>query len=277
MPRIRNWAGAVLLVAATLLGLDAFWIEPARLVVHREELRLPQWPAPLSGLKVALISDLHVGSPYWPLEKLHDLVGRVNSERADVILLAGDYLINDVTFGTHVPALSIASELSQLRAPLGVIAVLGNHDWANDGPNVRAALEGAGIRVLDDEAIVLEFHGTSFCLLGLRDQYQRQRSAQAELNLARPGLPLLVLVHEPDIFAEFDQRPALTLAGHTHGGQVALPWIGRPIVPSNYGQRYAAGHIVEQGRHLFVTSGVGTSIVPVRFRVPPEIALLTLR
>ncbi|HET7540541.1 MAG TPA: metallophosphoesterase, partial [Polyangiaceae bacterium] len=95
--------------------------------------------------------------------------------------------------------------------------------------------------------------------------------------LALPGMPLIVLLHEPDLFANFDSRATLTLAGHTHGGQVDLPFLGRRIVPSRYGARYAAGHIVENGRHLFVTTGVGTSIIPVRFRVPPEIALLTLR
>ena len=275
--RFRKRALPVFLAVALALGLDAFWIEPSRLVVNRQELRIPNWPAALSGLRVALLSDLHVGSPFWDVPRLRELVTRVNDERPDLILLGGDYLINGVPFGTHVAIEPIAQELSQLRAPLGVIAVLGNHDWWNDAAHVRAAFEARGITVLDDEARRIDARGSSFCVLGLRDEYERKLSARRELDLALPGLPLIVLVHEPDIFAELDDRPSLVLAGHTHGGQVDLPLLGRRVVPSQFGQRFAAGHIVENGRHLFVTTGVGTSILPVRFRVPPEIALLTLR
>ena len=259
------------------LGVDAFFVEPARLVVNRQELRLPNWPAELAGVRVAFLSDLHVGSPHWPLSRLHELVQSVNAERPNLILLGGDYLINDVWFGNHVDAEPIAAELGQLRAPLGVFAVLGNHDWWNDGPRVRAALEAHGVGVLDDEVRRLHFNGRDLCLLGVRDETERLRSARKELELALPDMPLLVLVHEPDLFPFLDERATLTLAGHTHGGQVDLPLLGRRVVPSRFGARYAAGHIIENGRHLFVTSGVGTSIIPVRFRVPPEIALLTLR
>lgn len=270
-----------LLLALVVMGLglmlDAFWIEPSRLVVNRQELRLPGWPAPLAGLRVAFLADLHVGSPHWGIDHLRTLVARVNEEKPDLILLGGDYLINDIAFGTHVPADRIAIELTQLRAPLGVLAVLGNHDWWNDGQRVRAIFEAHGLTVLDDESRTIEARGSRFCVLGLRDEYFRSRSPAQELSLAPPGLPLLVVVHEPDIFAELDQRVSLTLAGHTHGGQVALPLLGRRIVPSRFGERYAAGHVVENGRHLFVTTGIGTSIVPVRFGVPPEFALLTLR
>lgn len=259
------------------LGVDAFFIEPARLVVNRQELRLPNWPAELAGVRVAFLSDLHVGSPHWGLSRLRELVQKVNAEQPELILLGGDYLINDIWFGEHVEAEPIALALAELRAPLGVFAVLGNHDWWNNGHQVRAAFEAHGITVLDDEVRRIHFKGKSFCLLGVRDETERLLSARKELDLALPGMPLLVLMHEPDLFADFDERATLTLAGHTHGGQVDLPLLGRRVVPSRFGSRYAAGQIVEGGRHLFVTSGVGTSIIPIRFRVPPEIALLTLR
>ena len=270
------WARRALLLLFGLglsLAVDAFWIEPARLVVNRQELQLPNWPSPLSGLRVALVSDLHVGSRHWGLTQLHELVARVNAEQPDLILLGGDYVVD----AQHVAAEPIAEDLGQLRAPLGVIAVLGNHDWWTNGPRIRTAFEAHGIGVLDDEARRVDARGESFCVLGLRDEYARNRSVSWQLSRALPGLPLLVLVHEPDVFHELGGQPSLTLAGHTHGGQVNLPWLGRLIVPSRFGQRYAAGHIVENGRHLYVTTGVGTSILPVRFGVPPEIALLTLR
>jgi uncharacterized protein len=277
---VQRWLRRVVVLAVVFgiaLGVDALFVEPARLVVNRQELKLPNWPAEMSGMRVAFLSDLHVGSPHWGLPRLHELVQRVNAEQPDLILLGGDYLINGVWFGNHVDAEPIALELGQLHAPLGVFAVLGNHDWWNDGPKVRAAFEAHGVTVLDDEVRRIHFKGKSVCLLGVRDETERQRSAQKELELALPGMPLLVLMHEPDLFDDFDDRATLTLAGHTHGGQVDLPVLGRRVVPSRFGPRYAAGHIVENGRHLFVTTGVGTSIIPVRFRVPPEIALLTLR
>ena len=270
-------AAAAALLILLSLAVYAVKIEPSRLVVNRQELTLAGWPAPLDGLKVALISDVHIGSPCWDLARLHDTVATINAQQPDLVLLAGDYSINGVWGGTWVPIEPIAAELGQLRAPLGVVSVLGNHDWWNDGRRTRAALEANGIKVLDDEVLHLSARGTSFELLGVADFEVRTRSARATLALAPAGAPLLALVHEPDIFADMDERALLTLAGHTHGGQVKLPLLGRPIVPSKYGQRYAAGHIVEQGRHLFVTTGLGTSIYPVRFGVPPEIALLTLR
>jgi predicted MPP superfamily phosphohydrolase len=275
-----RWASrilATLLVLLAALGGYATLIEPARLTVHRAELEVPHWPKALSGAKVALLSDLHIGSPFWDLSRLRELVTRVNAEQPDIVLLAGDYLINDIIGGHFVAIEPIADELAKLHAPWGVVAVLGNHDWWNDGAHVRSVLEQRGIRVLDDETLRIDARGSSFVVLGLADIEVRHRTPQEELALAPAGAPLLVLVHEPDVFARLDARASLTLAGHTHGGQVCLPLLGRLIVPSAFGQRYAAGQIVENGRHLFVTTGLGTSILPVRFGVVPEIALLSLR
>jgi predicted MPP superfamily phosphohydrolase len=122
-----------------------------------------------------------------------------------------------------------------------------------------------------------ETRGTSFFVLGLADEEWRKLTPRQELALVPPGVPLLVLAHEPDIFADLDSRVSLTLAGHTHGGQVRLPIIGAPVPHSCYGQRYLRGHVIENGRHLFVTTGIGTSVWPVRLGVPPEYVVLTLR
>ena len=241
---------------------------------------MPAWPRQLAGLKVALLADLHVGSPFWDLDALSRLVARTNAEKPDLVLLAGDYQINNLPGGTFVAAEPIAERLGALRAPLGVIAVLGNHDWWNEGERTRAAFRAHGIIVLEDETHQLQHGGQSFYVVGLADQLTRPSNPRAALGKVPSGSPTLLLVHEPDVFESLPRlglRPSLTLAGHTHGGQVWLPLLGRRVVPSDFGERYAYGHIVEEGRHLFVTSGVGTSILPVRFLVPPEIALLTLR
>lgn len=263
-----------------LLAFWACWIEPQRLVVNRPELRLPGWPGGLSGLKVALLADIHIGSPHWDVAALHKLVARTNAEAPDLVLLAGDYQINDVVGGSFVEVEPIAERLGKLRAPLGVFAVLGNHDWWNDGERTRRAFTQHGIRVLEEEAARIEHRGTALYVVGLADQMERVSTPARVLAQVPPGAPSIVFVHEPDVFETFPRlglSPSLTLAGHTHGGQVWLPLLGRRVVPSQFGERYAYGHVVENGRHLFVSSGVGTSIIPVRFLVPPEIVLLTLR
>ena len=167
--------------------------------------------------------------------------------------------------------------LRELKAPLGVYAVLGNHDWWLDGSRVRKALADKGIRVLENESVRLERKGNAFRLLGLADNMERSPETSGALKSVPASEPVIALIHEPDYFPSIPERIALTLAGHTHGGQVRLPLVGSLIVPSRYGQRYALGTIREGSKLLFVTTGIGTSIIPVRFGVPPEYALLTIR
>jgi predicted MPP superfamily phosphohydrolase len=257
--------------------LWAFVIEPRRLVTNPVELDIPRWHPEHAGLEVALLSDLHVGSPHWGVERMRELVERTNAEKPDLIVLAGDYMINELPFGTWIAPEPVAEVLGGLRAPLGVIAVLGNHDWYNDGDTLTEEFQERGIIVLENQIMPIEHRGRRFFVVGLADELTREQRIEETLARVPPGEPALVVVHEPDVFPRIDQRASLTVAGHTHGGQVQLPLLGRPIVPSKYGQRYAAGHVVEDGRHLFVTTGVGTSIYPVRLGVPPEICLLTLR
>lgn len=276
---IRPATIAKVIAALVPIGLAtwALLFEPARLVVRRVDLGVPHWRDEHAGLTVALLSDLHVGSPHWQLEDLRELVRKTNALHPDLVLLAGDYVIDGVKLGTRTAPEPIAHELAELRAPHGVIAVLGNHDWWNDGIRMQRALEANGIVVLENEVRRVERNGKAFYVAGVADLATREPRVGATLDAVPTGEPVIVLTHEPDIFPNVDERASLTLAGHTHGGQVRLPFFGRLVVPSDFGERFAAGHVVEEGRHLFVTTGVGTSILPVRFGVPPEIALLTLR
>jgi uncharacterized protein len=167
--------------------------------------------------------------------------------------------------------------LSHLAAPAGVFAVLGNHDWWLDAERVRGALEAVGIPVLEDSSRRVAWHNCHFWVAGVSDLWEGRHDIRAALENVPEDGPTLLFTHNPDIFPDVPPRVALTIAAHTHGGQVYLPGIGRPVVPSRFGERYAVGHIIEDRRHLFVSSGVGTSIIPVRFLVPPEISVLTLR
>jgi predicted MPP superfamily phosphohydrolase len=167
--------------------------------------------------------------------------------------------------------------LKDLRAPLGVYSVLGNHDWWWDGQRVRSGLEANGIKVLDDEVVEVKVRGISVWLAGLADLWTRPQHIDETIAKIPQGQPVIALTHNPDIFPRLPQRVPLMLAGHTHGGQIRFPIIGTVVEPSNFGQRYVRGHVFENNHHLFVTTGIGTSIVPIRFGVPPEIVLLTLK
>ena len=267
-------------------GAWGFWIEPASLVVREHRLEVPGWPEG-APLRIALLSDLHVGSPFNGPAKLRDIVRRTNDARPQIVLLAGDFVIHRVLFGDFVPPEAAAKTLRDLRAPLGVHAVLGNHDYALSRVRVREALDLAGIRVLEDEAVRIEADPgpgggppgeapPPFWLVGVSDFVRGPHDLARALAMVSGPSPVILFTHNPDLFPEVPERVGLTLAGHTHGGQVYVPLLGRPIVPSKYGSRYAAGLVIEHGRRLFVTTGLGTSIVPVRFLVPPEISLLTV-
>jgi len=262
--------------ALLFLGLWAFWWEPSSLQIVKESIALHPWHAEHDGLRIAVLSDLHVGSPHRSLANLKEIVAATNAERPDLIVVLGDLVIEGVVGGRFVEPEPIAADLAALHAPLGVIAVLGNHDWWYDGERVRRALEANHIPVLENQNMRLTYRGQSLWLCGLADLWTRGDRLAETLAEIHNDDPVIVLMHNPDLFPDMPARVSLTLAGHTHGGQVNFPIIGRPVVPSKFGQRYAYGLVEEDGRKLFVTSGIGTSIFPVRFRVPPEVVLLTL-
>jgi predicted MPP superfamily phosphohydrolase len=266
----------LLIFAGLALGVWAFGIEPGRLVTSESTIALPQWPAAFRQLRLAVISDLHAGAPHITPRQLERIVATTNAARPELVLLLGDFVTQDVLGGTFIPPETLAEKLKDLRASLGVVAVLGNHDWRYDGQRIRRALEQAGIRVLENEVMTVTRQGGALWLAGLSDYWMGRPDIPGTLGKITDDAPVIALTHNPDLFPRVPARVSLTLAGHTHGGQVNLPFVGRLIVPSDFGQRFARGHVQEEGRHLFVTSGIGTSILPVRFRVPPEIAIVTL-
>ena len=269
--RILLVAGCVLAV----LGLSAFWLEPASLTVVEERISLSG--AARGAVRIAILTDLHVGSPFNGIAKLREIVDRTNAATPDVVCILGDLVIQGVIGGRFVAPEDIGAELGRLRARVAVAGVLGNHDsWLNHD-RVRDALERNGIRVLEETAAKLATPAGPVWLAGISDLWTgRHDIATALAATADDGAPVILMTHNPDVFPLVPKRVALTLAGHTHGGQVRLPFLGRPIVPSRFGQRFAAGHVVEDGRHLFVATGLGTSILPVRFRVPPAVTMLTV-
>jgi predicted MPP superfamily phosphohydrolase len=277
-------------VSTTAYG---FGIEPERLKVTRYDLAPPQWPADFK-LKIAVIADLHACDPWMSLKRIEGIVAHTNALRPDITLLLGDYVAGHRKVTRFIPAEEWAAVLATLKAPLGVHAVLGNHDWWEDKDVQRAghglpiagrALESAGIPVYDNDAKRLSKDGRPFWLTGLGDQLaympaRRFRPVRrigvddlgATLAKVTGGAPVILMAHEPDIARRVPSRVALQLSGHTHGGQVRLAgW--SPISPS--GQELAYGHI-RKNCDVVVSGGLGCSIMPFRLGVPPEIVLVTL-
>lgn len=265
------------MVLAIGLGVWGFVIEPNRLVLREVDLPLSGWPASQPPLRVALLADLHAGAPFMSVEKFSQIVAETNAAAPDLILLLGDYVSHGVVGHFDVEPEAWAGTLANLSAPLGVFAVLGNHDWWFDGGRVRTVLENAGITVLDNQLVALEYRGAALQLVGIGDFWEGDPDIPGTLASATDTAPIVLMTHHPDVFPLVPARVALSVAGHTHGGQVNIPVVGRLVVPSAHGQRFAYGHINEQGRNLFVTAGIGTSILPVRFNQPPEIVILNIR
>lgn len=268
--------GASLLISV-LLVLWAIWIEPNRLTVNPVTLEIAGWPQGFENCKIVALSDLHVGSPHITLDKLRQVVRLTNEQNPDLIVLLGDYVIQGVIGGRFIAPESFVEVLKDLRAPLGVYAVLGNHDWWFGNERVTLAFERVGIRVLTNEAVALRRNGQILWLAGLGDYYMQLHDIEKTRRAVSTADPILAITHTPDIFLKLPPQVILTLAGHTHGGQVNLPLLGRRVVPSDYGEKYAIGLVEEGARRLFVSPGIGTSILPLRFRVPPEISVLTIR
>lgn len=275
----------------------AFGYEPRhRLAVTRYSISPENWPSGFK-LKLALVADVHACEPLMPAQRIESIVELTNGFGADAILLLGDYETNARFIDRPLMPGEWAPILAKLKAPLGVHAILGNHDYWDDPdvqrnsgrpPRGRLALEKAGVPVYENDVVRLTKDGRPFWLAGLADQLAyvnviddgtKRIAGLDDLDgtLARitDGAPVILMAHEPDIFPKVPERVALTVSGHTHGGQVRLfGW--SPIVPSAYGNRYAYGHVVEGSRHLVVSGGLGCSIMPVRFGVPPEVVVIEL-
>ena len=274
--RLRIVLASVVLLAACMV-FWGFFVEPNMLVVRHETIQISEWPRELDGLRIAVLADIHAGSAFIDERKLRLIVERTNELQPEMIVILGDFIAGNGRNANHIEPSVFAPILKELRAPLGVYSVLGNHDWWYGGLRVRPQLEQNGIKVLDNEVLRVDARGTSLWLAGLADLWTREQAVDETIAKVPDGAPLIALAHNPDIFPQLPARVPLLLAAHTHGGQVRFPFIGTVIQPSEYGQRYVRGHVIENGHHLFVTTGIGTSILPVRFGVPPEIVLVTVR
>jgi predicted MPP superfamily phosphohydrolase len=270
-----GFAVGIILLAYTYL------IEPARLVTKEVALAVPHWSRELNGFRIVAVSDLHGGSHTVTEERIRSLTEQINAQNPDIIVMLGDFVSqvhDDVPIKKRelkMPIETIARNLSGLKARYGVFVVIGNHDWWYDEGHCRQAFEEVGFTVLENQTKSIEINKQTVTILGIEDFWKREK-VEVDNVLAAVSSPenIIGITHNPDSFDQTPESLSILLAGHTHGGQVRFPLFGAPIVPAN--KDYTAGHVVKDGRHLFVTTGIGTSGLPFRFRVPPEIVVLTL-
>lgn len=290
---MKKWLkriGLVVLGLALLGGTIvayAYFIEPRRLVIVEEHLTVPNLDPKLDGLRIVAIADIHTGSNHVPPDRLRLVVEKANEQNADIILLLGDYVSEtgrrrtaqekrDSGDGTElrIPVDIIADNLQGFSAKYGTYAIIGNHDWWHNEKKISAEFDRVGIRVLNNEIANIQVGESTVRLWGIEDLWQNRRvPAEVFENLA-DKMNVIAMTHNPDSLLTAPAGFAVMFAGHSHGGQINFPIFG-PFSPFN-DPRFMDGHAEVDGKHVYVTSGIGTSVLPFRWRVPPEIAVVTL-
>jgi predicted MPP superfamily phosphohydrolase len=258
---------------SSVLSLGYARLEATRLRVERQTITVPRLPAPFAGKTIALLADLHHG-PFTSLEQIEVIVDTTNALGPDLVALAGDYVVES---RGHVYIAPCLRELGRLRAPLGVFAVPGNHDHYDDIALTRQAIRDNGITDVTNAGCWLEFHGTRLRLGGVDDLWTGEQHLGAALGDATAQDTCLLLCHNPDYVETLrDARVGLVLSGHLHGGQIVVPGLGYHFLPSKYGTKYLHGLVRTPYTQVYVSRGLGTTGLPLRFRCCPEINLLTL-
>jgi predicted MPP superfamily phosphohydrolase len=276
---VRLAAGGVGAVWAYSFLIETRWFE-----VTRRTIPLRGLPASLDGLRIVQVTDIHHG-PTLSLDYVRRVVDATNALDPDLILLTGDYVYRSPVYIEPVVA-----ELSRLRGRGGVIGVLGNHDWWHDAARTRRAFADIKVPLIDNDRLFLTpdrtlvrrppAAGEGLCVAGVGDYMEDVIRCDDALGGVPDAMPRLLLSHNPDVAEDTrlkDHRVDLMLCGHTHGGQCWVPGIGTPITASRFGSKYARGLVNGPFCDVFTSRGIGTTVLPLRFAIRPEISVIEFR
>lgn len=264
------------LAAAGAVGIYAAAVEPSLLRLREPAVTTHLWPTGRPDLRIGILSDLHAAWPLMTVARVQRIVARLLATKPDLILLPGDFVSTHTRFVRRIAIEPVAAALGRLAVATPTFAVLGNHDWYYGGERVARALASHGIRVLRNEAHRLDLHG-GLWIAGVDDAWTGRDDVAAALRRVDATAPVILMSHVPDPIREVPPEIALTVAGHTHGGQICLPGLGPLRTVTRLPRHLAYGLGQVGGRHLYVSGGLGTSALPLRFGRPPEIALLRLQ
>lgn len=272
----RRWLRWLVLLAFLGIALigKGYWNATRDPIIRKAELPVANWPDGEPSVKILLISDVHVAGPDMPPKRVRRIIGRLNQLNPDLVLIAGD-LVSEKSVATHIySAPEIIRPLSDLKSRLGTVVALGNHDhWFESAP-LEAELRKRGITVIKNGAVDI-----GSLILGVVDDVHIGLD-DVDATFAAMGKlapkPRILLSHSPDVVPQLPSTVAAVFAGHTHCGQIVLPLIGALSYASRYGDRFACGAINDKGQRIFVTAGLGTSVLPLRYGAPPDVWLVTL-
>ncbi|MGD8189622.1 metallophosphoesterase [Brevibacillus ginsengisoli] len=266
-----TWLIGLIIILGSLVYvtlIERFWVE-----VRPVGIAIAKLPASMAGLRIVLFSDVHVGF-YYENHHLRKLVDQINEQKPDVICFTGDLLDSR----DALPMIQEASrELARLQAPLGKFAVLGNHDYRTDADQIAKHLQLGGFKLLVNQSDSMVHNGGRLNIVGVDDAINGNPDLAKALQGVSEQAPTILLVHEPDYAAISSKFPIdLQLSGHSHGGQVRIPF-GGPVLTSRLGKNYNAGEYKLHNMTIYTTRGIGTTILPVRFFSRPEITVITLQ
>lgn len=263
----------ILFIALMLISFDALLIEPNVFLSNTRQLDIPNWNKDLNGFKVALISDVHLGTRFVDMKKLNEIVNVTNKNNPDLVVICGDLDAKAIAKKNYSTT-EVANSLKNLKAKYGVVAIMGNHDY--EMANIIYEIyQKAGIKLLKNQDYFINVNNEKIRIVGLEDLWFRNVNPIEVIGEENKNVPTIVLAHNPDYFPQIPKSTSITLSGHTHGGEIVFPFVGSFIVPSKYGNRYRNGHIIEDNKHLFVSRGVAT-LGYGRFIAPAEINFLEL-
>lgn len=276
----RQMIGRTVLVLGAAAAGYGFLIEPRRIVIERIDVRLRRLPPEFDGFRIAQLSDIHYG-PYMSSDFIRRAVVETNQLQPQLVVLTGDFVSHPLGKPAGMEGARYiepcAEAMQGLRADYGRYAILGNHDHWNHPATVRNHLDLVKFPVLLNNAVTLEKDNARLWLAGVDDVMSGKPDLEKALRRVPAGEPVIMLAHEPDFADHVAQQPVdLQLSGHSHGGQVRLPWMGAPILPL-LGRKYPMGLYRIGNMQLYTNRGLGVINPPVRFNCPPEITLITLR
>lgn len=272
--RWRRWLLLAALLGLLLIG-RGLWNASADPIVRTATVELADWPEGTPPMRVLLVSDTHVAGPDMPPERLAAIMRRFNKLKPDLILLAGDFHSGKTLATRHYSAAELTAPFAEAKAKYGVIAVLGNHDYWFQPEPIAKGMKAAGVTVLRNQAV----RRGPLIVGGVDDEvtnHDNLARTYAAMDVLGPG-PRILTTHSPDIVPDLPAPVDAVFAGHTHCGQIALPLVGALSYASAYGDRFACGDMIDGTQRLFVGAGLGTSILPLRYGVPPDVWLVTLK